>query len=230
MDADREFDPNTVVYCFSRQNNRHPLLHQRKLISWSTTKVGKLVLPSRNISLLFSLLSITFISLSLSLSLSLSSKTKSIANLSQYHSFPPPLTICMFVFLSTDSSVRRSLTYDLSIYLSIYLSIRPKSMHPSDHSSVLSSSSPSVRSSTYMSFSPYPPYLSLNLFLYLPINPSARRSLPPKLILSIYLSIYLSQMDGWLDDWMDGWMDGGTDGQTHVRTDRHGGRSDRLID
>ena len=85
-------------------------LHQRKLIGWSTTKVGKLVLPSRNISLLFSLLSITFIHPPLSLSLSLSSKTKSIANLSQYHSFPPPLTICMFVFLSTNSSVRRSLT------------------------------------------------------------------------------------------------------------------------
>ena len=72
VDADREFDRNTVVYCFSRQNNRHPLLHQRKLIGWSTTKVGKLVLPSRNISLLFSLLSITFIPLSLPLSLSLS--------------------------------------------------------------------------------------------------------------------------------------------------------------
>ena len=111
VEADREFDPNTVVDCFSRQNNRHPLLHQRKPIGWSTIKVGKLVLPSRNISLLFSFSSFKhLLSLSLSLSLSLLSKTKPIANLYIIPSHHPSLlSICMFVFLSTDSSVRRSL-------------------------------------------------------------------------------------------------------------------------
>ena len=71
-------------------------LHQRKLIGWSTTKVGKLVLPSRNISLLFSLLSITFIHpLSLSLSLSHPKPNLSPICLNIIPSHHPSLSVCL---------------------------------------------------------------------------------------------------------------------------------------
>ena len=196
MDADREFDPNTVVHCFSRQNNRHPLLHQRKLIGWSTTKVGKLVLPSRNVSLLFSLLSIIFIppSLSLSLSLCLSLIQNQIYRQSISLSFLPTTPHYLYVCLSINRFLRPTLPNLRSIYLSIYLSVQspciPPTIRPSFHPVAHPSDFPPICHSL------------LTLLIYLYVCFSICLSIPPPaapyLLSLFYLSIYLSITDGWM--------------------------------
>ena len=73
-------------------------LHQRKLIGWSTTKVGKLVLPSSNISLLFLFFqSPLFTPLSLSISLIQNQIYRQSISISFLPTTPHYLYVCLSI-------------------------------------------------------------------------------------------------------------------------------------